>query len=212
MAGWFGKPLIPFLKATQVSATAEEANVLVSQLTKSQRSGDRIAAAALLQTYVNVSYDTSYYQIPYPNGDLVPSKGKAEDVVIRAFRRMELDLQQLVHEDMSGNFRLYPQLWGASTTDTNIDHRRVANLQRFFERNGETLTTSHDAAEYLPGDVVVWSLANGEPHIGIVVPSPEYQAGEAWIVHHDGSAVKWENVLFDHKIQGHFRFPGAAEK
>ena len=120
---------------------------------------------------------------------------------------MNLDLQVLVHEDMAANFRLYPQLWGAAGPDTNIDHRRVANLQRFFERKGRTLSPSRHAADYQPGDIVVWSLANAEAHVGIIVPGPADHADEPWVVHNMGIGVKWENILFDYSIQRHFRFP-----
>jgi uncharacterized protein YijF (DUF1287 family) len=201
MGFWFGRPLIPFLKATQVGASMEQADLLISSLKESERFGNALAAGALIQSQSGetVAEDRAYYQIAYPNGD------------VPAHRSMDMDLQVLVHEDMTENFRLYPQLWAASAPDTNIDHRRVANLQRFFERKGETLTPSRNAAEYLPGDIVVWSLANAEAHIGIIVPGPGDRAGEAWVVHNMGAGVKWENILFDYSIQRHFRFPTDAE-
>ena len=136
----------------------------------------------------------------------------AADVIVRAYRGMDVDLQVLVHEDMVENFRLYPQLWDATGSDTNIDHRRVENLQKFFERKGETLIPSRNVADYKSGDVVVWSLANAEMHIGIVVPSPSGRVGEAWVVHNMGAGMKWENVLFDYSIQRHFRFASVSEK
>jgi uncharacterized protein YijF (DUF1287 family) len=112
---------------------------------------------------------------------------------------------------MSENFRGYPGLWGATAPDTNIDHRRVPNLQRFFEHKGETLPPSRDASDYQPGDLVVWELGNSE-HIGIVVPGPGDRAGEPWVVHNMGAGVKWENILFDYSVQRHFRFSGATGK
>ena len=60
-------------------------------------------------------------------------KGVCTDLVIRSYRVLDTDLQKLVHEDMQLNFRIYPQLWGLSQPDANIDHRRVPNLQRFFQ-------------------------------------------------------------------------------
>ena len=215
MGFWFGRPLIPFLKASQEGASMEQADLLISSLKASKRFGNALAAAALTQAQSGetVTEDRAYYQIAYPNGDVPARKGVAADVIVRAYRGMDLDLQVLVHEDMAASFRLYPQLWGASGPDTNIDHRRVANLQRFFERKGQTLTPSRSSADYLPGDVVVWSLANAEAHIGIIVPGPGDRASEAWVVHNVGAGVKWENVLFDYSVQRHFRFPSeAAEK
>ncbi|MEY3895776.1 MAG: hypothetical protein RLZZ214_1296, partial [Verrucomicrobiota bacterium] len=105
-----------------------------------------------------------------------------------------------------------PGLWGATAPDTNIDHRRVANLQRFFEHKGQTITPSRNAADYQPGDVVVWELGNAEKHIGIIVPGPGDRAGEAWVVHNMGAGVKWENILFDYSVQRHFRFPTNSER
>lgn len=212
MGFWFGKPLVPFLRATQVSGSTEQADLLVATLKSSKAFGDRLAAAALEHSATSVSYDSSYYKIAYPNGDIPPNKGVAADVVIRSMRAMGIDLQVLVHEDMAENFRLYPQLWGALSPDTNIDHRRVANLQRFFERKGETVAASRQPSDYVPGDVVIWELGNAEKHIGIVVPGPTGNAGDVWVVHNMGSGVKWEDVLFDFPIQEHFRFPLRSER
>jgi uncharacterized protein YijF (DUF1287 family) len=211
MGFWFGKPLIPFLKATQVNGSTEQADLLVSTLRSSKTFGDRLAAAALEHSATSVSFDSSYYKIAYPNGDLPANKGVAADVVVRSMRAVGIDLQVLVHEDMAANFRLYPQLWGALLPDTNIDHRRVANLQRFFERKGETIVASRNAADYLPGDIVIWELGNAEKHIGIIVPGPTGQASDVWVVHNMGAGVKWENILFDYPVQQHFRFPLASE-
>ncbi len=208
---WFGRPLIPFLKATNVEPSMEQADLLISSLKSSGNPGGPLAAAALEHSGDQVAYDRDYFKIAYPGGDVPANKGMAADVIVRCYRELGVDLQVLVHEDMAENFRLYPQLWEATGPDTNIDHRRVPNLQRFFERKGETLTPSRSAADYKPGDIVIWSLANAETHIGIVVPGPGNQAGEPWVVHNVGGGVKWENVLFDQAPQRHFRFPGAGK-
>ena len=210
IAFWFGRPLVPFLKAAQEGVSAEQAEILISSLAGSTDSGSKLAAAALAHSDDKIIFDPSYYKINYPNGDIAPGKGAAADVIIRCYRKTGIDHQKEVHEDMIGNFRLYPQLWGALAPDTNIDHRRVANLQRFFERKGRTLTPTRDSSDYRPGDIVIWSLANAEQHIGIVVPGPGNRAGEAWVVHNMGAGMKWESVLFDFKIDAHFRYPSAA--
>jgi uncharacterized protein YijF (DUF1287 family) len=204
---WFGRPLVPFLKAAQEGVSMEQAQVLISSLEDSPDSGQRLAAAALTHSGENVVYDPAYYKIAYPDGDVAPGKGAAADVVIRCVRKLGVDLQKEVHEDMAEHFRAYPQLWSALGPDTNIDHRRVANLQRFFERKGETLSPSRESTDYRPGDIVVWSLANADKHIGIVVPGPGTHMGEAWVVHNIGTGVKWENTLFEYKIEAHFRYP-----
>ena len=209
IATWFGRPLVPFLKAAQEGATTEQAEILISTLNASAKPGDHLAAAALVHSREKITFDPAYYKITYPNGDIAPGKGAAADVVIRCFRKHGIDLQKEVHEDMTASFRAYPQLWGASAPDTNIDHRRIANLQRFFERKGEILEASRNPRDYAPGDVVIWSLANAESHIGIVVPGPGKYSDEAWVVHNMGDGMKWENSLLDYKVEAHFRYPAA---
>ncbi|RYD48988.1 MAG: DUF1287 domain-containing protein [Verrucomicrobiaceae bacterium] len=207
MGFWFGRPLVPFLKASNIEASIEQADQLISSLNASDSLGDKLAAAALAHSGEGVAFDRDYYKIGYPGGDIPSNKGMAADVLVRCYRKLGLDLQVLVHEDMAENFRVYPQLWDATGPDANIDHRRVPNLQRFLERKGETLEPSRSAADYKAGDIVIWTLANAETHIGIVVPGPGDRANEAWVVHNMGSGVKWENVLFDYPLQRHFRFP-----
>ncbi len=204
---WFGQPLIPFIKATQVGASDERAAHLITSLEHSPRTGDKLAAIALAHSGESIEFDSSYYKIPYPNGDIPANKGVAADVVVRCYRKLGIDLQVQVHEDMTANFRDYPDIFESSTPDKNIDHRRVANLQHYFERHGETLAPSRNASDYAPGDIVVWALANAEKHIGIVVPCPTGRDNEYWVVHNMSNGVKWENVLFDYSIAHHFRYP-----
>lgn len=209
IGGWFGRPLVPFLKAAQEGVSTEQATLVIDSLAQTGGLGDKLAAAALAHSVDTVTFDPSYCKIPYPNGDVSPNKGAAADVIIRCYRKLGIDLQQKVHEDMAEHFKAYPSLWGALVPDTNIDHRRVPNLQRFFERKAQTLTKSLDPADYHPGDLVIWELANADKHIGIVVPGPGNRAGEVWVVHHMADTVKWENALFDYKIVAHFSYPAA---
>jgi uncharacterized protein len=207
---WFGHPLV--VKGAEVGATADQADLLVSRLNQSGSLGDRLAAIALSHSSENVEFDPTYYKIAYPAGDVPENKGIAADVLIRCFRKIGIDLQVAVHEDISDNFRLYPQLWGSTSPDPNIDHRRVPNLQRFFSRKGQELSPTRSASNYRPGDIVVWALADAGTHIGIVVPGPGGSVGEPWVVHNNGSGVKWENVLFQHHILGHYRYPAEGEE
>ena len=211
IAFWFGRPLMPFLRAAQAGASVEQTTLLVGVLKRSDAFGDRLAAAALEHSLRPVSYESAYYKIPYPNGDVPYNKGKAEDVIVRCYRQMGIDLQAEVHEDMVKNFTLYPQIFpGVTAPDTNMDHRRTLNLQRFFSRHGEELSPSRTATDYKPGDIVVWALVgnqSAEAHIGIVVPSPEGNEYQPWVVHHLDSTVKWENALFNYQILGHYRYP-----
>lgn len=203
---WYGEPLVTQLvKAEEVSL--EQAQILSATLDHSTNRCQKLAAAALRHSGEDIVYDPSYYRISYPNGDIPHGKGAAADVVIRCLRQIDIDLQKEVHEDMVGNFRLYPQLWNAKEPDSNIDHRRIENLQRYFERHAQVLSPSGEVAEYRPGDIVIWSLAKADKHIGIVVPGPGKHMSEPWVVHNMGAGVKWENALLEHKIDAHFRCP-----
>jgi uncharacterized protein YijF (DUF1287 family) len=212
MGFWVGRPLIPSLRATQQSASVEEVGEAVSALEKSSLPGASLAAAALEYSKRDIAYDSSYYRIGFPMGDVAEDKGMAADVIVRSFRETGIDLQVELNNDIKAHFNRYPQLWNAAGADAHIDHRRVANLQRFFERNGEVLKASRHAMDYQPGDIVVWSLASAEKHIGIVVPGPDERAHEPWVIHHLDDEVRWENVLFDFRIEGHYRYQGNKAK
>ena len=164
--------------------------------------------AAIARTRQEVRYDGSYRQIPYPDGDVPRNTGVCTDVVVRTYRKIGVDLQQLVHQDMRQNFQEYPslELWGLTGPDTNIDHRRVANLQVFFKRHGKVLPITGQAADYLPGDIVTWVLPNHRPHIGIVSDRTALISRHPMIVHNIGAGPELEDMLFDYKISGHFRY------
>ncbi len=164
-----------------------------------------LAHAAADLTRDRVVYDPSYFRISYPNGDVPADRGVCTDVVIRAYRKLNIDLQKEVHEDMRANFRLYPANWGLTSCDRNIDHRRVPNLMTFFSRKGEVLAVTSRAEDYLPGDIVTWDLGRGQTHIGIV--SEKKAADDRhFIVHNIGYGQEFSDCLFAYKITGHFRY------
>lgn len=168
----------------------------------------RLCHAALDRTAHTVRYDGAYLRIPYPGGDVPAEMGVCTDEVIRSYRALGHDLQKLVHEDMKRSFTSYPKHWGLSKTDTNIDHRRVPNLQVFFKRKGASLPVSQNSADYRPGDLITCTVAGKLPHIALVVPAPD--GGETpWIVHNIGRGPKLENSLFEYPLTGHYRWhPG----
>lgn len=163
-----------------------------------------LADSAETLTQDHVIYDPSYFSIPYPNGDVPKAKGVCTDVVIRAYRKMGIDLQKEVHEDMERNFGEYPNIWGLTSTDENIDHRRVPNLMKFFERRGNVLVRTANPLDYKAGDIVCWDLGNGVSHIGVLVESPE--GDRPYVVHNIGSGQVIEDILFDYRIIGHYRY------
>lgn len=168
----------------------------------------RLIAAAVAQTGSPVRYDGSYRRIGYPGGDVPPTIGVCTDVVIRAYRAVGVDLQQLVHEDMSRAFDAYPRLWRLSRPDPNIDHRRVPNLQVYFRRQKAEVGITHDAADYLAGDLVTWMLPGNLPHIGLVTDTRSADGKRLLIVHNIGNGPEVEDVLFRFPITGHFRYRG----
>jgi uncharacterized protein len=169
----------------------------------------KLSSAALELTRQQVKYDPTYFSISYPNGDVPEDRGVCTDVVIRGYRKLGIDLQELVHEDMKSNFSLYPKLWGLKTTDTNIDHRRVPNLMTFFSRHGQELAKTHDATLYKPGDVVAWELPNGRTHIGIVVNKKSTDGSRHLVVHNIGNGQELSDCLFEFKVIGHYRYSAA---
>lgn len=164
--------------------------------------------AALLVVNPKVVYTSGYTKITYPNGDVDPLKGVCTDVIIRAYRKLGVDLQQLVHEDMSANFDLYPskRIWGLKGTDKNIDHRRVPNLEVFFTRNGKKLPVSQKASDYKAGDIVTWKLGGKIDHIGMVANKKSPDGKRLMIVHNVGGGQLLEDCLFLYQLNGHYSY------
>jgi uncharacterized protein len=166
----------------------------------------QLVSAARKQTQTATRYDGSYTRIPYPMGDVPANRGVCTDVVIRAYRAIGIDLQVLVHEDMRAHFGSYPRLWRLTKPDTNIDHRRVPNLQRFLERRGAKLATSNMATDYQPGDIVTWMLPGNLPHIGIVSERKTVANNRPLVIHNIGAGPAEEDMLFEYPISGHYRY------
>jgi uncharacterized protein YijF (DUF1287 family) len=141
----------------------------------------------------------------YPNGDLDPSIGVCTDVIIRSLRYAGIvDLQEAIQTDLHLNQNKYPMSrWGNKKPDSNIDHRRVMNLEVWFANYWNT----GDGENFEPGDIVVWDMNEdgASDHIGIVSDKKE---GESYFVihnHPDPGYIAEEDKLFNWKISGHFR-------
>lgn len=167
---------------------------------------DQLADSAFTLTKQRVKYDPSYFRIDYPNGDVPSDKGVCTDVVIRTYRKLGIDLQKEVHEDMKAHFNEYPKKWGLKRPDKNIDHRRVPNLMVFFSRHGTVKEMSNDAKDYSPGDIVCWDLGGGITHIGIVSKRKYSQSNRYLIIHNIGAGQVLEDCLFRFKIIGHYSY------
>lgn len=205
--------LLLFNFACESNSPRTPENIPVSSVEKPSlgeiQSGEikNLLAGALEQTKVTKAYDPAYIVLPYPNGDVPVETGVCTDVVIRAFRKAGTDLQKEVHEDMRANFAVYPKKWGLSKPDTNIDHRRVPNLQTFFTRRGKSLEITQKPNDYQPGDVVSWDLdGKGMTHIGLVSNLWNETSRRYLIIHNIGGGARAEDVLFNWKITGHYRY------
>lgn len=168
---------------------------------------EKLSNAAISIIDETVQYDPSYIGIKYPNGDVPKNKGVCTDVVIRAYRKLGIDLQKEVHEDLKANFSLYPNLkkWGLKKPDTNIDHRRVPNLEVFFTRKGKKLEVSNNPNNYKTGEIVTWMINGKLPHIGIITHKKSID-GNPIIAHNVGGGQVAEDCLFSWKIVGHFKY------
>lgn len=172
---------------------------------EAEKKGLDLAQAARRQIGVTTVYDAAYASLAYPNGDVPLERGVCCDVITRALRDCGADLQQLIHEDMAKHFSAYPRLWGLKKPDKNIDHRRVPNMAKYFERQNKKLPLTQEAADYQAGDFVVCRLDNGLIHI-MLVSDKTTADGTPLIIHNIGQGAQEEARLFDFKVEGHYRW------
>ena len=169
----------------------------------------KLVQAAEAQIGETVIYDPAYVRLGYPGGDVPRVRGVFTDVIVRAYRdALGIDLQVKLHEDMRRNFGAYPQLWGMSGPDPNIDHRRVPNLRTYFRRHKAEHDISATAGDYLIGDMVTQLLPGNLAHIGIVSDTLANDGATPLIIHNIGAGAQREDTLFAFQITGHYRFAG----
>ena len=167
--------------------------------------GNPIVVAARGQVGKTLAYDSGYVRLAYPMGDIPIERGVCTDVVVRALRdALKMDLQQLVHEDMTAAFSVYPNNWGLKNPDRNIDHRRVPNLRKYFERKGFSIKVTKTPEAYQPGDLVTCTVGGNRPHIMIVSDRKTAQ-GVPLVIHNIGCGTQEEDCLFAFPITGHYR-------
>ncbi len=160
--------------------------------------GLALAASARRQLESFVIYNDRYTRLKYPMGDVHPMYGVCTDVIIRAYRDLGIDLQELVQTTKTGS------------GDPNIDHRRVDTLRKFFSRFGESLPISSFPEDYKPGDIVsYWRPQNRHSRTHIAVVSDQTgPSGRPLIIHNRGWGPQQEDGLFVDEITGHYRFTG----
>ena len=181
---------------------------VISPIENPNSFAEKLSNAAIQIIDKDVVYTPDYVKLKYPNGDVPAKTGVCTDVIIRAYRKLNIDLQKEVHEDMVANFTKYPNLkkWGLKTTDKNIDHRRVPNLEVFFGRKGKTLSITQNANDYKTGEIVTWMINDKLPHIGIITHLKSKDGKRNLIVHNVGNGQVLEDCLFSYTIVGHFQY------
>lgn len=204
---------VPKVKAAQYRKVALRKPAIpkrkITRIDRDRSFGYALSNAAINRTKQRVRYDGSYVKIGYPWGDVPKSIGVCTDVVIRSYRTLGIDLQQEVHRDISNDFYAYPNLakWGLKKPDSNIDHRRVYNLQAFFKRHKAELPRSRNPRDYKPGDLVTWMVGPSFPHIGVVVNKrSKADPNRLMISHNIGSGPQIEDILFRFPMTGHYRY------
>ncbi len=141
-------------------------------------------------------YNADYVSLPYPMGDVPSGYGVCSDVIVRAYRKLGLDLQELVYRARVGS------------GDTNIDHRRTSVLRKFFKRHADNLPITDFAEDYKPGDIVSYHRPFGRSskfHIAFVSDKIA-PSGRPYVLHNRAWGVQEEDALFSDKITGHYRF------
>jgi len=189
MGLFFGRPLLASLRSEQVVGTDAAADRMIEELHASTRPGDKLAVVALSL----IKKDDKNSQV-----------NSTAELINSAYQKaLGMDIRELLHQDMSSAFSQYPQLWYERGPNKEIDATRVPNLQRFFHRSGEDFS----ASDVNVGDVIFWTLPDGNAHAAIIVPGPGLHANEKWIVHHWQQGVVWENKLKDYSmVLGRYRF------
>ena len=163
-----------------------------------------ILAHAKWQATQDVTYDGSYRIIGYPNGDVPANIGVCTDVVIRAYRSVGIDLQQMIYEDVKNDLSYYYPIYskrGTAKADPNIDHRRVHIIRKFLNKNYPE-SKIKNSEPYLPGDVIVWD----NWHIGILIDEKIPGTDRYYAVHNMGSGPQKEDVYYDEYDLDHYRW------
>ena len=137
------KLLILLLSISIFQACSQTSNQSIPTIPTKQ---GLILSHAKWQATQDVTYDGSYRIIGYPNGDVPDNIGVCTDVVIRAYRAVDVDLQTLIHEDVQTDLGYYYPILskrGTAKADANIDHRRVHIIRKFLNKNYPESPTFH---------------------------------------------------------------------
>ena len=156
-----------------------------------------ILNSALEYIQTKPKYESRYYIGGSPDDGY----GVCTDVVAMGLKGAGYDLQKLVAEDI----KEHKDDYDIKVVDSNIDYRRVRNLQVYFKNNTKSLSTDiSKIEEWQGGDIVIF-----KKHIGIVSDRRD-KNGVPYIIHH-GSKIQraYEQNYLKGKadeIVGHYRW------
>ena len=164
-----------------------------------------IVTTARKEVAKKTPYKSEYYVGGYPPDN----EGVCTDVIWRALKGIDVDLKSLVDKDIKENIKLYSRV--NNKPDPNIDFRRVPNLDIFFQRHAESVTTEikpgdvENLKQWQPGDIVI-TLEPFE-HIGII-SDKRTKDGVPYFIHstHPYASEIDHFNLKGWKIKGHYRW------
>ncbi|MBL8049013.1 MAG: DUF1287 domain-containing protein [Chthonomonas sp.] len=191
--------------AALVLVACQQTKTTTTRQTPMTERESAVMISAKEQARLTKFYDPAYVQLKYPGGDVPMERGVCADVIVRALRAANIDLQKELHEDMAKHFNKYPQNWGLRKPDRNIDHRRVLNLEVWFSRKGYSLPLSNKPSDFRAGDIVTWRLKDGRAHTGMVTNQFANDGVTPLMVHNIGRGTQFEDVLFAWRMIGHYR-------
>ena len=143
-------------------------------------------------------YLSAYYDGGYPPDGI----GVCTDVIWSAFLEAGYDLKAMVDADIASD----PEAYGIEKPDPNIDFRRVVNLNVFFSRHAESLTTSLlDPSAFMPGDILIYN------HHIVILSDERNLYGFPYMIHHGGKYDYETNGIARNRILAHYRFTGIVE-
>jgi len=154
----------------------------------------------------------------YDGGDPPENLALCTDIIARAFKDAGFSIRDLVDSDIAKNFSEYPlkEIWNQTVTDSNIDYRRIQNLEIFFRRNSQILVTVFNPADidnlnqWLPGDIVFFDM-DGDSYsdnVGILSDVTTKDGTPKVIYNYINPGYTYEeNILGKEKIIGHYRYP-----
>lgn len=170
--------------------------------TLSETKAATLIVKARRQIGITTLYDPAYVALDYPGGDVPEDRGVCIDVIIRAYRAaFDFDFQTHIHRDMAANFDAYPNRWGLTRTDRNIDHRRVPNVETWLERHGH----ERRADQWQPGDIMTCRVGDTLPHIGIL-SSQKDRRGRWKAIHNIGLGTLEDSRIWAYGQKRRFRF------